>query len=174
MAPNAFRVYFPIRHFVCNYTHNSKSKGRIATFYLANDCSTIVDIYSLGQSCIRDTIGELWIQIPIAANFGYDILGVLTLITRELQVVCGRFTHRTTVILLEMYIFCVRAGFEIQIASYASKHASQSLSDRPFYAYSVLRCITQKLKVVRESSAYPKTAILIIRDINSLCVLELP
>ena len=109
---------------------------------------------------MRDTIGELWIQIHIAATFEYDILGVLTLITWELQVVCRRFTHQTTVLLSEMYIFCVKAGFEIQIVSYTSKHGLQSLSDRPFYVYSVLRRITWKLQVVHECSAYRTTAIL--------------
>ena len=85
---------------------------------------------------MRDTIGELWIQKRIAATFGYDIMSVLILVTRELQViVCGRFTHRMTALLMEMYIFCVRAGFEIRIASYAFKHASQSHANRPFYAY---------------------------------------
>ena len=62
---------------------------------------------------------------------------VLTLVTRELQVVRGRFTHRTTALLSEMYIFRVRAGFEMQIASCASKHSSQSFPDRPFYVYAV-------------------------------------
>ena len=76
------------------------------------------------------------------SHFWIRHFGVLTLVTRELQVVCGRFTHRTTALLSEKYIFCVRFGFEIQIASYLSKHASQSLSDRPFYAYSVLKRIT--------------------------------
>ena len=39
---------FSIWHFMCNYMHNLKTKGRIRTFYLWNDCSTIGDIYSLG------------------------------------------------------------------------------------------------------------------------------
>ena len=59
-----------------------------------------------------------------------------------------------------MSISCVRAGLEIQMASYASKHASQSLSDKHFYAYSVLGHITWKLQVVHECSAYQTTVIL--------------
>ena len=59
-----------------------------------------------------------------------------------------------------MYIFCVRVGFEIQYASYLSKHASQSLSDRTFYAHSVLRRMTWKLQISREFVAYRATAIL--------------
>ena len=81
---------------------------------------------------MRDTIGDLWNQTCIASPFGYDILCVLTLITRKLQVVCGRFTHQTTSLLSQMYIFCVRAGCEIRMAIYASKHASESPSYKPF------------------------------------------
>ena len=85
-------------------------------------------------------------QIRIAATFGYDILGLLTLFTR--------FTHRTTALLSEMYIFCVRVGFEIQIASYLSKHASKSLSDRPFYAYSVLKACSHYTRFKRASDSH--------------------
>ena len=34
---------FSICHFVQTYSHNLKTKGRIRTFYLSNDCSTIED-----------------------------------------------------------------------------------------------------------------------------------
>ena len=47
MAPNTCRGGFIICHFVHNYTHNSKTEGRIRTFYLSNDSSTIGDISSL-------------------------------------------------------------------------------------------------------------------------------
>ena len=33
-------------------------------------------------------------------------------LSRKLYIVCGRFTHRTTALLSEMSIFCVRAGCE--------------------------------------------------------------
>ena len=33
---------------VCNYMHNSKTKGGMRMFYLSNDCSTMGDVYSLG------------------------------------------------------------------------------------------------------------------------------
>ena len=36
-----------IRYFGCSYAHNSKTKGRIKTLYLTNNCSTIGDIYFL-------------------------------------------------------------------------------------------------------------------------------
>ena len=49
-------------------------------FYLLNDCSSIGDIYSHGYSCMRDMMGELWIQTRNATTFRY-ILCVLTLVT---------------------------------------------------------------------------------------------
>ena len=64
------------------------------------------------------------------------------------------FTNPIT--LQRMYIFCARPGFEGQIVSYVSKHASQSLSDRPFYVYSVLRRITWKLHVVFVNNGFQK------------------
>ena len=59
MAKNARRDGFPVRHFVRNYTQNSKTKVVIKTFYLSNNCYNIKDIYSLIYSCIRDAFGEL-------------------------------------------------------------------------------------------------------------------
>ena len=38
---------WPVRQFVRNFAHNSKTKGGIRTFYLSNYCSTIRNIYSL-------------------------------------------------------------------------------------------------------------------------------
>ena len=73
MTPNMHRGGFPVHHFVHNYMHNLKTKGCIRTFYLSNDCSTVGDIYSLDYSYMRDTMGELCIQIRIATNFLYDI-----------------------------------------------------------------------------------------------------
>ena len=79
-----------------------------------------------------DVIDELWIQTLIATTFRYNILCMLTRISRKLQLICRHSTYQMTAILLEMSIFCVRAGCKIQIVSYASKHASQSLSNKPF------------------------------------------
>ena len=111
--------------------NNLKNKRCIRTFYLSNDCSTIGNIYFLVYSCIPDTIGELWLQTRITIAFWCDILCALTLITAKLQVVYGRSTYRTTPLLSEMSILCVRAGCEMRLASYVSKHASQYLSDKP-------------------------------------------
>ena len=42
-SPTLFSIC--MHHFVRTYTHNSKTKGRIRTLYVSNDCSTIGDIY---------------------------------------------------------------------------------------------------------------------------------
>ena len=131
MAQKALRIATSGRHSVRNHTYNSKTKGHIKTFYLSNYCSTVGDIYPLHYSCMRDThctIGDLWNQTRIMSTFGYDILCLLTLVTRKLQVVCGSFTYRTTALLSDIYIFCVRARCEMRMVIYASKHASESLS----------------------------------------------
>ena len=96
--------------FLCNYTHNSKTKGGIRTFYLLNDCFTIEHIYSLGYSCMRDTVSKLWIQTHMANTFTYGVLHVLTLVTRKLRAVRRHSTYRMTALVSEMSIFCVRAG----------------------------------------------------------------
>ena len=132
MAPNACHSGFPTHHFVYNYTHNSKTKGCIRTFYLSNNSSTIRGIYSLGYSSMWVTISKLWVQARIATTFRYNILCLLALVTRKLQVVCGHSTYQMTALLVEMSIFCVRAGCEIQMASYTSKHTSQCLFNSPF------------------------------------------
>ena len=105
-------------------------------------------------------IGELWIQTRIETTLRYVVLCILRLVTQKLQIVCGHFTYQMTVLLSEMSIFFVRAGCEIQMASYASKHALQSLSDKSFLHNSVLRRITWKLQVIHKCSVYRMTAIL--------------
>ena len=47
------------------------------------------------------------------------------LITQKLQVlhVYGRSTYQTTALVSEMFIFWVRAAYEIQLAIYGFKHA---------------------------------------------------
>ena len=47
-GPKHVLRWFPRCLFVCNYTHNFKTKGHIRMFYLLYDCSTIRDTYSLG------------------------------------------------------------------------------------------------------------------------------
>ena len=130
MATNARRVGFPVCHFVRNYIHNSKTKGHTRTFCLSNDCSTIEDILLVRSVC----------EIP-SASYGYKHTSkpicntsfcAYTLVARKLLIVCRHSTYGMTALLSQMCIFCVGAGFEIQMGSYASKHASKSLSDKPF------------------------------------------
>ena len=74
----------------------------------------------------------------------YNILSVDTFITQELQVVHGCSTYQTTALLSEMLIFYVEDGFDIQLASYGSKHSSHSLSDKPLF----VRVYTHSLKTI--------------------------
>ena len=94
---------------------------------------------------MRDTTGGLQIQLRKVTYFRYDILCVLTHVTRKLLVVYGHLTCWMTALLLEMSIICVRAHCEIWLASYGSQHASQSLFDIAFM------CV-----YTHNSSAYPR------------------
>ena len=107
-----------------------------------------------------DTIGELWIQSCIAITFPYVILCLLIPVARKLLVIYECPTDRVTA-LLEMSIFCVRAGFEIQTASYAFEHILQSLFDKLFLCIQcILRHITWQLQVMCGRSEYQMTAML--------------
>ena len=48
MAQNTRHGGLLVRHFVHNCTYTLKTKGRIRTLYLSNNCSNIGNIYSLG------------------------------------------------------------------------------------------------------------------------------
>ena len=86
------------------------------------------------------TVHILWLELYVRYDrrvmnpnternfFRYNILCIFTLVTRKLQVVCWRSTYRMTALLSEMSIFCVRAGCQVWMVRYASKHALQSLS----------------------------------------------
>ena len=130
MAPNTHHGLFLICHFVHTYMHNSKTKGHIRTFYLPNNCSTL----EISTFCVRAAC-EMRLASYESKHalqpLRYDILCVLTLITRKVQLVYGCSTYQTTALLLVMSIFCVKAGCKIWLVSYGSKHASQSLSDKP-------------------------------------------
>ena len=115
---------FLICQFVCTYTHNSKTTGRLRMYHISNDCSTVGVVYFLDESCVWDTISKLRLQTDIRVSFWY-----------------GRSTYWTTFLLLEMSIFWIRVVCEIRLASYGSKYTSQSLFDMPFVCTS-----THKLK----------------------------
>ena len=72
---------------------------------------------------------RVMIQACIAITFWYDILCILSLVTWKLQVRYGHSTYWMTALLS---IICVRAVCETWMMSYGSRHASQSLSDKPF------------------------------------------
>ena len=65
---------------------------------------------------MRDTISELHIQTHNTTSFPYDILCVLTLVTRKLQVMYGQSTYWITALLLEMSIFGVKPGCQRRVA----------------------------------------------------------
>ena len=122
----------PISHFALIYTYSAKTTGRITTFYLSNDCSTIGEVYFFSYSCMWDTIGELWLQTRITVSFRHNVLCLRTLITRKLHAEYEDSTYRTTAQLSEMSISWVRAVCKIRLASYGSKYPSQSLCNTPF------------------------------------------
>ena len=85
-----------------------------------------IQLYS---SCYRRVMGSN----THCNHFPIRHLCVLIIfVTRKLQGACRRSTYRMTTLLSEMSIFWVRARCQILMASYASQHASQSLSDKPF------------------------------------------
>ena len=92
---------------------------------------------------MRDTIGELRLQTYAAVSFWYDILCVLTHITRKLGVVYERSVYQTTALLSEMSIIWVKTAHKLRFAGCGSKPASQSLSDTPF-----ARTYTHNLKTI--------------------------
>ena len=76
-----------------------------------------------------------------------------------------------TALLLEMHIACVRAGYEIRMVSYTSKHASQSLSDKPFLDVTVFLDIL--LENFRSNVDVQHIERLLYYRRHSLCELEL-
>ena len=178
MAPKMWRSLFLIHHIVHSYMHNSKTKGRISTFYLSK------------KRYMWDRNGELWIQRHITTTFWYYISCLLILITRKLQVVCRRSTYQMTALLSLMINFCVRTGCEIWLSSYGSKHAPQSLSDKPLcmlykhksknigpYGHSGYRMTTVLLEKFRVTwwiwleSCGPRHA-LVVLWYNVVCILQ--
>ena len=160
MAPNMHHSLFLIHHFVCTYMHNSKTTGRVRTFYILNNWSTVGDTYSVFSGLELHARYNGWVMAPKMHHslFHSDMTFYAYSHNSKLQVVYRRSAYRATASLLEMSIFWVRATCEIWLASYGSKHASQSLSDMPFVH--ILPRITWKLQIVHVygCSAYGTTA----------------
>ena len=51
-------------------------------------------------------------------------LCVLTCITWKLQVIYGHSVYRTTALILETFLVCIRVAWEIQLESYGPRHTS--------------------------------------------------
>ena len=105
-----------------------------------------------------------WVMDPNTYSNHFPIryfVHIFTLVTGKLQVVCGRSTYRLTALLFEMSIMWVRAGYEIWMASNASKHTLQSFSYNRSWVYSLFRHITWKVQVIFGHSAYRTTAMLL-------------
>ena len=85
----------------------------------------------------------------IVTTFHYNILCVLTIISRKLQVIYRRSTYRTTVLELD-----VRYNWHVMALN---KHRSVL----PISHLCILTCIACKLKVIYGCSAYRTTALLL-------------
>ena len=71
-TPNA--TYFLIQHFCAHlYTRNSKITGRMLTFYICSDYSTIGDVNFLCKSWMQDANGKVHLETRIAVSFQYSI-----------------------------------------------------------------------------------------------------
>ena len=83
----------------------------------------------------RDPVILLTVEKSKHRNLDFGLfLSFHTCITQKLNIVYEQSANQTTALLSEIFLFMVRAGCELRPASFASKHASQSLSDMPFCA----------------------------------------
>ena len=113
---------------------------------------------------MRDTMSELWIQTRITISFRYDILCVLTVITRKLHVV--DVLHSAWLLCYQRCIFSmleldVRYDWQVMVPS---THRSLFL----IINLCVLTYITWKLQVIYGHSAYWMTTLL--SDTFVLCI----
>ena len=115
-----------------NYTHTTRKPKVVQGHFTYQTIALLLEISILLVTAVCKTRSASYDSKHGMQPLQYDIVCVLILITKKLQVICRRSTYRTTALLPEMSIFCVRAGCEIRMVRYASKHALQSLSDKPF------------------------------------------
>ena len=109
--------------FVRAYTRNSKTRGRIQTLYLSNNCSTIEDAYFLLQLDARYDWQVMAPNTHHSFLFPVGHLFVLTRMTHE----CSEY--QTTTLLSSTFLAIVwfRVAREIQLESYDPRHASAVL-----------------------------------------------
>ena len=108
---------------------------------------------------MQDTMGELWVQTHIATTFWYNILCILSLITRKLQ----SYVDVLHIELLLYYRRCIFSllGLDVRYELWVTLPKTHySLSTSHFCIYSVLRHITLKLQVICGRSAYWTAAII--------------
>ena len=86
-----------------------------------------------------------------------DLCIILTLITQNLQDIYELYTYWMIALLLGISIFCVRAGCEIPLVSYISKHSSQNFLTSYLCR---LTCITWPLRVIYGHWTYWMIALL--------------
>ena len=133
MVPNTHHELFSIHHFVRTYLHNMKTKGRIKT--LPNNWLLYYEKYLFSALELFVRYDRWVMESNTHRNlFQYNIYTVyiLTLVTWKIQVLYKRCTYWMTALLSGVPIFCVRAGCEIGLVSYGSKHSLQFLSDQWF------------------------------------------
>ena len=103
MTPNKLRDGFPICHFAHNYNHNSKTEARIKTFTY----QTIVLLSEISIHLVRAVCHIQSISMDPKTHRNHLPMrhSVFTYTQNsKLQVVCGRSTNRTTVLLSEISI----------------------------------------------------------------------
>ena len=103
--------------------HNLQATGHIRTFYEVNECSTIGDVYFLGQSCMWDVIDKLWLEICITVSFNKPFVRTYTH-NLKLHITYGCSACWTTALLLEIFLVWFRGAWQIWLESYSPKHTS--------------------------------------------------
>ena len=169
MGPNTHNNSFVYTICVCTYTHNLKTKGTILR-------STYPMTALLSKICIywvRD-VCKMWSMSYGFKHASQPLCDTKFCTYSHNSKITG---HIWTLYILnaallsdqEMSIFCVRAGFKMQLMSYGSKHGSQSVSNKQFVR--ILAIKTWKLQVIYGRSSYRTTALL--SETFLVCLIEL-
>ena len=123
MSPNTHCNLFPIWHFVCTYTHISKSIGCVRMFYISNNSSTIRDVYFLCQSSIQGMNGKLWLQTCITVSL-YKPLVCTYIHNLKVPFVHGSSGYWMTALSPKTFVVWFGVAWEFQLESNSPRHAS--------------------------------------------------
>ena len=85
---------------------------------------------------MRDTIGELCVQTRNATTYGNNILCILILVTRKLEVVCRRSTYPMTALQSEMSFSVSELDAKYQWRG-TPPNTHRSLFPKSHFAYTV-------------------------------------